>query len=147
MSRIQGHILTQTEFPCGRLVMTSPNYDSAEKVINFIVPSDSRVARVYGIEVDCLTGEIACACEDFEIRKRWKCGRRNFGTYLEHRAYHVARISMLPSVTRTHKGLCKHCRRVKRWLQRHGVLEHIKTVVTVLEGRLDDIEAQQKKLA
>lgn len=123
MSRIQGHILAQSDFPCeiGRLVA---NYDSGAQTIEFLVPSNSRSDRVYGVEVDVATAEIACKCEAFEFRHA-----RNSPYRLEvagSPAEVLARARakrLLPLVTRAPRGLCPHARRVRAWLMRHGLMQ------------------------
>ena len=126
MSRISGHILTQEDFPCGRLVALDADYDEAEKIMEFRVPSHTRKSRVYGIEVDMYTAEIACPCEgfrDFREASRMPYNRNAVGRYVEHLA-RTKKKSLLPLVTRPPRGLCIHARKVREWLRRKGFLDY-----------------------
>lgn len=149
MSRIQGHVFTDKPF--GRLVLTNPwvfepDYDAGEKIAMFVIPSHSRGnSRTYGVELDYLTGEIACACEWFESKMKTNAGRDKYGTYLEHRCKAVTGKRLLPLITRKPKGMCWHCQAVRRWVKRHKHFEYFLLRIEQLEGRLDEIE--QRKTA
>lgn len=121
MSRIQAHILSQLTHPCGRLVLEG-HLDSSTHVADFHIPSSSRADRVYGLQLDCRTSEVACACERWDYRVRSAGGRREYGTELEVEAREAGWF-LYPSILRAPKGLCPHSRRVRTWVRRHGLTE------------------------
>lgn len=145
MSRVVGEIFTAAEYPCTRLYLAG-DFDSAEKVATFVIPSHSRPAeRVYVIKLDCRSTAIICPCEHCQYRMKTKAGRLESGTYLEHLVDDLIRKGKLDwkhrvevSVLRHPNRMCWHCRAVRRWLQRHGVFEHLKTVESLLIAKLED---------
>lgn len=146
MSRIAGHVFTQQEFPCGRLVMTA-DYDSQEKIMTFKMPSLSRPKkRVYGLELDCMTAEIACGCEADDYKETYKLGRRRDvqGTYAEIAAKALG-YHLLPLITRRPKGLCVHANRVRQFLKRHDLYEAMLTIQQSLENRLATMKPKGAK--
>lgn len=121
--KITGHILTQASHPCGRLVMIA-SYDSAEQIMEFLVPSLSRADRVYGVEVCAITGQVACACEafrDFREAHLMPYRRDAAGTAVEHLARAKGK-TLLPLITRSPGSVCPHVRKVRAWLLRHGLM-------------------------
>lgn len=140
MSKPQGHVFTQESHPCGRLVVTA-DYDAAEQMIEFLVPSLSRGDRVYGVEIDALSGQCACGCEAFSVFRnahrmpyRWQ----KEATYAEILARTQGK-SLLPLITRKISGLCPHLRRARQWIQRHKLFLHFKQreqwLIELLEGK------------
>lgn len=134
-AEIQGHVLSQKTHPCGRLVKC--NYDSQRKVMSFDVPSLSRKDRVYGIELDCMSGQIACGCEAFsDYRNTSRCPYRDkeAGAFLEH-----VYARLFPLITRRPSGLCPHARKVRLWLKAHRtpdgkrLYDHIAAIVAAWE--------------
>lgn len=144
MARITGHLTTQAERPCGRLVPIQPDYDAGEKVLEFTVPSLSRGNRVYVVEVDALSGEVACPCEalkDYREASRMPYNREVGGVYLEQLA-RVKGYKLLPIITRPARALCPHARKVQAWLKRNGHFHYFKQ----LEERLiERAEAMPKR--
>ncbi len=146
MSRIRGHVFSQEEFPIGRLVPIRADYDSQEKILEFLVPSHSeeRKDTVYGVEVDVLTGEVACGCTWWACelntddgRSKGIAGRKQAGTYLETAAMATTpRVYLCPSILRLPSGLCYHCKRVRAWLKAHDLYNAIETHAKEQEDRL-----------
>jgi hypothetical protein len=134
VNQIIGHQLTQESHPCGRLVKAS--YDSQTKIMEFTIPSDETAGLVYGVELDCSTGEIVCPCKDFGYRKSSKAGYLKHGVYLEHAERAANQNSLWPLVTRKPSGLCKHANRVRYWLKRHNLYRHIETIVKAHEDAI-----------
>ena len=140
--RVKGHVLTQEDFPCGRLVAIHADYDSAERIMEFRVPSISR-DRVYGLELDVVSLELACGCEafqDFREASRMPYRRDSVGTFLEHLA-RAKGFPMLPLVTRPPRGLCPHSRKVRDFVMRHGWMHLFKQQEECLIQRLQEKEA------
>ena len=138
MSRVKGHIFTQEEMPCGRLVPLQATIDGSEHIAEFLVPSLSRGGRVYGVELDLKTGELACGCEafrDYRECSRMPYRRDSAGTFIEHLAVTKGK-HLLPLVTRPPRGLCPHTRRVREFIRRHGFLSYFKEREKWLEERL-----------
>ena len=116
MSRIEGHRLERKLFPCQRLKVTV-HYDSQMKLMEFHIPSGSRKAITWGLELDCITTEIACGCEDREYRTETKKAR-DYQHLIEKLAWEKHHKRFKPSVLRPDKGLCPHARKVKAYLKR-----------------------------
>lgn len=141
MSRVRGHVLSQVEFPCGRLVQMPVHYDAQEQIMEFTVPSLSREDRVYGLELDMVTGEVACGCEagdDFRNARRMPYRLDEAGTPAELLAKEKGRF-LLPLVTRRPMGLCAHARRVRAYIVRHGWLPYFQGRESQLIERLKGV--------
>lgn len=140
--RVRGEVLPASQFPVGRLVKA--DYDSAERVMTFLVPSLSRKEqRTYSLQLDCQTAEISCPCEafgQFREASRSPYRRSEHGVYAEQ----VARGKVGPMITRKKAGLCPHCQRVRTFLQRHKLWGAILAIEAVAESSLD---AMEKKTA
>lgn len=64
-------------------------------------------------------------------------------TYLEARVRAVLGKTWKPSILRAPSALCPHTRKVRSWLNRHGILEIIRQNVTALERRIDNMERKE----
>lgn len=141
MSRVRGHVLSRAEFPCGRLVATPVHYDSQEQIMEFTVPSFSREDRVYGLELDMVTGEVACGCEAgdcFRNARRMPYRLEESGSRAEQLAKEKGRF-LLPLVTRRPMGLCAHARRVRAYVARHGWMGYFQGRESQLIARLKGV--------
>lgn len=147
MSRITGHLLTEA---LGRLVAEA-DMDSAEKVLTFKAPSTTRENRVYVVEVDLLSCEVACSCEAFS---RGESGFREASrmpyrfetsaTALEALAK-AKGYGLLPLITRAPRNMCPHCRKARRWLQRHGMFGYFEMKEAELLERVQALPDRTKR--
>lgn len=146
MSRIEGRLLSQKTHPCSRLVVPEFHMDSAEQTLETTVPSSPDDDLVYGIVVDLKTGEWHCPCLDCFYRRKTKKGREEFGVYVEH----LARIkgkTLLPLITRTRPGFCKHGWKVREALRRRGLLPAFKAIEESFSVRLEAMPTKREYAA
>ena len=137
MSRITGQILSEE---LGRLV-PEVAFDGAEKVLEFKVPSHSRKHRVYVVEVDMTSCEVACRCEAFrEFREahrmpyRFEIAASPLEVLARAKGY-----GLLPLIIRAPRNLCPHARKVREWLRRHGHLHYFELKEQELIERVEGL--------
>jgi len=149
-SRLFAIRLSWDEAPVGRLcrVRTGAeildfDYDSAERIMTFILPSASRPRSIVHVaQVDVCSCECLCSCEafkDYREASRMPYNRRIGGVYLEQLARAKGK-PLLPLVTRPPRFLCPHMRKVQGWLKRHEYAEGSTAFeyLRFLEGRLTE---------
>jgi hypothetical protein len=143
MARITGHVIS---LRIGRLVANA-DYDSAEKVMTFKIPSTSRKDRAYVVEVDLLSCEVACKCEafsDFREAHLMPYRRENAAAPLEVFA-RAKGYGLLPLITRAPRNLCPHSRKVQRWLKRHGHFEYFQLKEQQLMEKVEGLPNRNEK--
>lgn len=135
MSRVRGYQFTQETHSCGRLFKAE--YDAGEKIMTFVCPSGSRDNIVWGLELDCLSLEIACGCEAFQFRNsgRSKLNRQTSGAFAEHEAYARGK-RLLPMITRLPKGCCPHMFKVRRFLKSHKIWPAVLEIEKAMNERV-----------
>jgi hypothetical protein len=119
------------------------DYDSAEQIMTFLLPSVSRKDVIHMVQVDALTGECLCSCEamsEYREAGRMPYRRDAVGTMAEHMA-RQKKQRLLPLIVRPPRALCGHIRRVREWVRRHDLLPHFNTQEQWLIGLLEDISA------
>lgn len=119
------------------------DYDSAEQVMTFLLPSVSRKSTIHMVQVDALTGECLCSCEamsDYREAGRMPYRTDAVGTMAEQMAKQK-RQRLLHLIVRPPRALCSHCRRVRAWLQRRDLLPHFNTQEQWLISLLEKIPA------
>lgn len=133
-----------------RLHLTiTADFDSAERIAEFVCPSLSRPDRNYVCEVDFISCECACGCEafhDYRETSRMPYRRAVAGVYTEQVAMMKGKY-LAPLITRPPRCLCPHLRLCRRWIKAHGLYEHFVAVETGLLRRLEGMPEPRKASA
>lgn len=131
---------------CSRLFEVRPDY-SHPKIWEFVVPSKKdRPGENYLIRVRKSTLEAACCCKrfkDFREAVNSPVRKVDEGHYIEWLA-HSKGIPFYPTLLRREKGLCRHLKLVRRWLQRHGYnQEAMRQLAEKVEKKIDEFDTKQ----
>lgn len=149
MSRVQGHLSTQAETPCGRTVFLGSlvgNSDAQTGVVDFSIPSRSS-KTVYIVQLDLNTAEIVCLCMDQQTRYDTWEGIVLHGTYMENLSLQKAGVRLAPLVTRSPSSMCFHCRLVRRWLKSHKIYSACVAAEEYWQTKLERMEPQLKAVS
>jgi len=124
------------------------DYNSHEEIGTFMIPSRKRHHIIHVAQVDFVSGECDCGCEDWKTRQ--KIGKTYYwgavGTDLEKKAHEMGFNRFASTICRTNSGLCFHLRKCRAWLKRH-CWDLIEIRQQELTERLEAIEARSQKTA
>lgn len=126
---IEQHRGNQASWPVGRLSPLKADYDIQTKTIQAYVPSMSEGDLVYLVSVNAATGEAICGCKGFECIYSARKNKEAYGVFIEHTG-----LTKWPSITRLPSSLCPHLRKMRLWLKRHGIYQHIETCIGIHEA-------------